>query len=95
MLFSAMSAVTDHPERQRFELIEDGKLAYADYRIEGDVLVIPYVFADPALRGRGTAGRLMTGVLESARERGLKVEPICGYAAAFIERHAEYRDLRA
>jgi predicted GNAT family acetyltransferase len=95
MLFSAMSAVTDHPERQRFELIEDGKLAYADYRVEGDVLVIPYVYADPALRGRGTAGRLMTGVLEVARERGLKVEPICGYAAAFIERHAEYRDLRA
>lgn len=95
MLFVLMSAVTDHPNRQRFELIEDGKLAYADYRMEGDILVIPYVYADPALRGRGTAGRLMTGVLESARERGLKVEPVCGYAAAFIERHVEYRDLRA
>jgi len=90
-----MSAVTDHPERQRFELIEDGKLAYADYRIEGDVMVIPYVYADPALRGHGTAGRLMTGVLDAARERGLKVEPVCGYAAAFLQRHAEYRDLRA
>jgi predicted GNAT family acetyltransferase len=95
MLRSAMNAVTDHPERQRFELLEDGKLAYADYRIEDDVMVIPYVYADPALRGRGTAGRLMTGVLDAARERGLKVEPICGYAAAFLQRHAEYRDLRA
>lgn len=95
MLRSAMNAVTDHPERQRFELLEDGKLAYADYRIEGGVMVIPYVFADPALRGKGTAGRLMTGVLEAARARGLKVEPICGYAATFIQRHAEYRDLRA
>ena len=90
-----MNPVTDHPERQRFELLEDGKLAYADYRIEGDIMVIPYVYADPALRGRGTAGRLMTGVLDAARERGLKVEPICGYAAAFLQRHAEYRDLRA
>jgi len=90
-----MSAVTNHSERQRFELLEDGKLAYVDYRIEGDVMVIPYVYADPALRGRGTAGRLMTGVLDAARERGLKVEPICGYAATFIQRHAEYRDLRA
>jgi len=90
-----MSAVTDNAEESRFELTEEGKLAYADYRIEGDVMVIPYVESDPALRGKGTAGRLMTGVLDSARSRGLKVTPICGYAAAYIQRHPEYHDLRA
>jgi len=90
-----MSAVTDNTGENRFELTEDGKLAYADYRLEGDVLVIPYVESDPALRGKGTAGRLMTGVLDSARARGLKVTPICGYAAAYIQRHPEYHDLLA
>lgn len=90
-----MSTVTDNTAESRFELVEDGKLAYADYRQEGNVLVIPYVESDPALRGKGTAGRLMTGVLDSARERGLKVTPICGYAAAYIQRHPEYHDLRA
>lgn len=90
-----MSEVTDNAGESRFELSEDGKLAYAEYRIEGDVLIIPYVESDPALRGKGTAGRLMTGVLDSARAKGLKVTPICGYAAAYIRRHPEYHDLLA
>ena len=89
-----MSAITDNTARSRFELIEEGKLAFADYRLESGVLILPHVEADPALRGKGTAGRLMAGVLELARESGWKVRPICGYAAAYMERHAEYRDLR-
>ena len=90
-----MNPVKDNSPQGRFELIEEGKLAFADYRQAGGVLVLPYVEADPALRGRGAAGRLMTGVLEIARGRGLKVQPICGYAVAFIQRHPQYHDLLA
>ncbi|MGC4013506.1 MAG: GNAT family N-acetyltransferase [Luteolibacter sp.] len=90
-----MSTVTDHADLGRFELIEDGKLAFADYQVRDGVLVLPHVEADPALRGRGTAGRLMEGVLAIARERGLRVMPVCGYAAAWIQRHPEHRDLLA
>ncbi|MFD0893913.1 N-acetyltransferase [Luteolibacter ambystomatis] len=90
-----MDTVTDNAARGRFELIEGGKLAFADYQVRDDVLVLPHVEADPALRGQGTAGRLMEGVLAIARERGLKVLPVCGYAAAWIRRHPEHHDLRA
>jgi uncharacterized protein len=90
-----MAEITDNTARGRFELEEEEKLAFANYRLEGNVLVLPHVEADPALRGKGAAGRLMSGVLELARERGWKVRPICGYAAAYIERHPEYRDLLA
>ena len=89
-----MNPVTDNAARQRFELTEDGKLAFADYRREGGVLVLPHVEADLALRGRGTAGRLMAGVLAHARGLGLKVRPVCGYAAAYLERHPAEHDLR-
>ena len=88
-----MHGITDNTALGRFELIEDGKLAFADYRIRDGRMILPHVEADPALRGRGAAGRLMEGVLETARTRGLKVPPVCGYAAAFIGRHAAYRDL--
>ena len=88
-----MNQVTDQPDRQRFELVEEGKLAFANYRREGNLLIIPYVEADPALRGRGTAGRLMAGMLGIVRSRGEKVRPICGYAAAWIQRHPEDHDL--
>jgi predicted GNAT family acetyltransferase len=90
-----MSQVIDNLDRNRFELVEQGALAWADYRrIEGR-LVIPHVEAEPALRGTGAAGRLMEGVLAAARAEGLKVVPLCGYAAAYMRRHREHHDLLA
>jgi len=90
-----MSEVVDNPGKSRFELEERGLVAFADYRLHGESLVIPHVEAPPALRGTGAAGRLMTGVLEIVRERGLKVVPVCPYAAVFIQRHPQYQDLVA
>ena len=85
--------VTDNPERGRFELSVGGRVAFAQYTRQGSLLVIPYVEAPPALRGTGAAGRLMEGVMEIARAEGLKVRPLCGYAAAWIHRHRQYHDL--
>ena len=90
-----MSQVVDNLEKSRFELEEQGLLAFADYRLHGDRMVIPHVEAPVALRGTGAAGRLMTGVLQIVRDRGLKVVPVCPYAAAFVQRHAEFQDLVA
>ncbi len=88
-----MNSVNDNSSHSRFELVESGKLAFADYRLSENVMIIPHVEADPALRGTGTAGRLMDGVLQNARDRSLKVRPICGYAAAYIQRHPQWKDL--
>ena len=85
--------VTDNKDRQRYELEENGHIAFADYARQPSRLVINYVEAPPALRGTGAAGRLMEGVLAEAREDGLKVIPLCGYARAYILRHAEHKDL--
>ena len=90
-----MAQVTDNTARHRYELEEDGKLAFADYRKADGKLILPHVEADPALRGKGSAGRLMQGVLDTARSDGLKVVPLCGYAVAFMKRHKEYADLLA
>jgi predicted GNAT family acetyltransferase len=90
-----MTQVLDNSERRRFELEEQGLVAFADYRVHGERVVIPHVEAPLALRGTGAAGRLMTGVLELIRERGQKVTPVCPYAVAFIQRHPEFQDLVA
>jgi len=58
-------------------------------------MIIDYVFSPPELRGAGTAGRLMQGVADEARTRNLKITPLCGYAAAWLKRHAAYADLVA
>ncbi len=90
-----MSNVVDNPARSRFELEEAGHVAFADYRRQAQVLVIPHVESPIALRGKGTAGRLMEGVLAIVRARGEKVVPVCSYAAAYIRQHHEHQDLLA
>jgi predicted GNAT family acetyltransferase len=89
------SAVRDNKALHRFELEEEGLVAFADYRRTGDILTIPHVEAPIALRGQGTAGRLMSGLLDIVRAEGLRVIPTCPYAEAFIRRHKHYQDLIA
>jgi hypothetical protein len=74
---------------------EQGLTSWADYRRNGDTLVIDHVEAPPALRGTGAAGRLMAAVAADARDKGLKIIPICGYAAAWLRRSKEFGDLVA
>ncbi len=89
------SSVRDNAANSRFELEEEGQIAFAEYVRRGEVLIIPHVEAPIALRGKGTAGRLMAGVLDRVRAEGLKVVPSCPYAAAFIARNKQYQDLVA
>jgi predicted GNAT family acetyltransferase len=90
-----MNGVADNANRSRFELIEQSEVAFADYSIADGQLTIPYVEVPPALRGTGSAGRLMEGVVVHAQERRLKIVPICGYAVAWFQRHPEHQSALA
>jgi predicted GNAT family acetyltransferase len=90
-----MSQVVDNTARRRFELTEQGLTAFAEYRLDGDRVIVPHVETPPALRGQGVAGRLMGGLLAILRERGQKIVPVCPYAEAFMKRHPEEQDLLA
>lgn len=85
--------VRDNPARQRFELEERGLIVFADYRRRPGVLVIPHVETPPVLRGQGAAGRLMQGIVDLALAEGVKIQPQCPYAAAWLQRHPQYGDL--
>lgn len=77
----------------RYELDEQGETSYADYRLEGARLYVDYVFSPPALRGTGASGRLMTALALDTRTKGRTITPICSYAAAWLKRSIEFRDL--
>ncbi len=87
MAATSAHQVTDNTSQQRFELDDGGMTAYAEYHVKDRDLYIDYVFSPPELRGTGTAGRLMEGVMEIARDRDYHVVPVCGYAVAWIKRH--------
>ncbi len=88
-----MSTISDNRTLHRFELVEDGYTAFATYRRHGALITIAHVEAPPALRGKGTAGRLMEGIVAHARANGLKIEPQCSYAAIWLQRHPDSADL--
>jgi hypothetical protein len=86
---------SDNAEQHRFELAENGLIAFATYRRRGDTLVIPHVEAPVPLRGTGAAGRLMAAVADHARVHGLKIAPLCPYARSWFKRHPDRADLLA
>ena len=90
-----MSIVRDNAKQNRFEIEENGFTAFANYRRDGNTVMIPHVEAAPELRGKGAAGRLMEGIAVLAREGGLKIVPRCSYAVAWFRRHPEDSDVLA
>lgn len=89
------NTVTDNAGRSRFELDVDGQTVFANYRRQGDTVIITHVEAPISLRGSGAAGRLMEGMMRIIQTEGLKVLPVCSYAAAWLKRKKEYAGLLA
>ncbi|MGY0504667.1 GNAT family N-acetyltransferase [Luteimonas sp. e5] len=83
------------PAQQRFQLDVDGHAAHLDYVERDGVIAITHTIVPAAIGGRGIAGKLVQAALEHARAAGLKVDPQCSYADAWIRRHPDYEPLRA
>jgi predicted GNAT family acetyltransferase len=88
-----MSELRNDAANGRYEMDEEGMTSWADYRLRGETLYIDHVESPPSLRGTGAAGRLMKALAADAKARGLKITTICGYAAAWLRRSPEFRDL--
>jgi predicted GNAT family acetyltransferase len=92
---SVPDKVTDNRAEYEFEFEVDGLRAIAAYQLEGDTIVFTHTLVPKKLEGHGVGSKLIRGALDAARDRGLKVVPQCPFVKAYIERHAEYRDLLA
>jgi uncharacterized protein len=88
------NTVRDNSERHRFELEADGHIAFANYKRADGVLTMLHTEVPKELEGRGIGSTLIRGVLDASRKEGLKVNPLCPFAKAYIGKHPEYADLR-
>lgn len=89
-----MAEVQDNAAAQRFELVEQGHVAHADYEIDGDVVVFTHTIVPAALQGMGVGSRLVAGALAQVRESGRRVRPLCSFVARYMAQHPEWNDLR-
>jgi predicted GNAT family acetyltransferase len=84
------------PGEQRYQILRDGHpVGEARYQERPGTIVLTHTGVTPAARGEGVGSRLVAGVLEDIRARGLRVVPLCPFVAAYIERHPEHADLVA
>ncbi|MEO5622196.1 MAG: GNAT family N-acetyltransferase [Dokdonella sp.] len=77
----------------RFETTLEDTLCVLDYRLHDGVLSIDHVGVPQPVAGRGIAAALTKTALDTARAENWRVVAHCPYAAAWIERHPQYRDL--
>ena len=86
--------VRDNPERRRFEIdLGDGSFAIAEYTLPAGKIMFTHTEVPEAHEGQGLGTKLIRFALDSARERGLRVIPICPFFAAYMHDHAEVQDL--
>lgn len=87
-------AVRENPDQHRFEIdIGDGSFAVAEYTLPKGMIMFTHTEVPPDHEGEGIGTALIRAGLNSARERGLKVIPICPFFAAYIKEHEEEHDL--
>jgi predicted GNAT family acetyltransferase len=88
------ATVVDNPAELRYELRVRGELAgLIRYRTEPGVVVLVHTEVFPSAEGRGLGSHLVGGALDDLRARGLRVVPLCPFAAAYVRRHPAYADL--
>ena len=90
------ASVRNAPDRSRYELVLDGQvIGVADYRINGDVVLLPHTEVVRHLRGQGYGAQLVRGALDDLRAQGKQVVPTCWYVRQFIDDNERYADLVA
>jgi uncharacterized protein len=85
--------VTHNEAKQRFEVWIDGQLSKLEYILDAKNFVITHVGVYPDFRGQGLAGKIVEASLQYARQKALRVIPMCSYAAAYIRRNPQYMEL--
>jgi predicted GNAT family acetyltransferase len=62
------------------------------YYKEENVIVIDHTFVSPELRGQSVAGKLLSEVVNFAKENNLLIIPVCSYAVKVMSRPG-YEDI--
>jgi len=83
--------VIDNKEGNRFEIHQDGFVAFEDYKLFDGGISYLHTEVPKGLAGKGIAGALVKYILDYAIDNNLKVKPYCPYVKAYIDKHEEYQ----
>ena len=87
-----------HKENDRngvfYIMKEDKQIANVEYGMRGrKTLVINHTRVAKDFEGKGIGKKLVDAAVNFARERKLKVKPLCPFASAVMKRSSSYADV--
>ena len=86
--------VRDNPDRNQFEIdLGDSEFAYAKYNLLPGAIRFYHTVVPESHGGQGLGTALIKASLAAARERGLRVIPICPFFRAYLKKHPEEQDI--
>ena len=89
-----MITVVFEEEARRSAAYDGGEqIGECEFQQEGGAWVISHTGVRPEYGGRGIARELVGKVIEAARERKVKIVPVCSYARRMMEGKEEYADV--
>lgn len=86
---------TESPTKGAFEVIEDGiKVGEMTYSKAGaDTIIIDHTEVDPSQNGKGLGKKLVDAGVAFAREKGLRIIPLCPFAKRVMTGSEKYQDV--
>ncbi|MEO8512115.1 MAG: GNAT family N-acetyltransferase [Ignavibacteria bacterium] len=85
------SKLKDNKERKQFELVTDGFTSRVEYMIAGNKIFLTHTEVPLELEGKGIGSEIIKLALVEIEARGLKLIPLCPFAASYIKRHPEWK----
>lgn len=64
-------------------------------KIGTDVIAIDHTYTPPEFRGNNIAFLMLSAGIADARQKGMRIKPLCSYAVVQFQRHKEWVDLLA
>ena len=85
----------EHGSKGAFVIEQDHeRLAEMTYTKAGDqLIIIDHTEVSEKLKGQGIGKQLVAKAVAYAREKGLKILPLCPFANAVFEKTPEYQDV--
>lgn len=85
--------VINNDGAKRFEVTIGDDIAFADYMLAGTNIIFTHTEVPPAFEGQGVGSKLARTALDYAKDKNLKVQALCPFIAAYVERHPEYQSI--
>jgi predicted GNAT family acetyltransferase len=68
-----------------------GKMTYSI--ASANFIIIDHTEVDPSFKGKGVGKQLLYKIVEMARERDIKILPLCPFANAMFKKLADIQDV--